>query len=62
MDADHLDIYGDKEKIIESFEKFVSQIKPGGKLVVKKNVEINTSKTAAQLFTYSLMMSLIFKH
>ncbi len=30
IDADHLDIYGEKEKIVESFEKFISQIKPGG--------------------------------
>src|SRR5680860_484128 len=31
LDADHLDIYGEKEKIVESFEKFISQIRPGGK-------------------------------
>ncbi len=54
VDADHLDIYGEKEKIVESFEKFISQIKPDGKLVVKKNVEINTSKTSAQIYSYSL--------
>ncbi len=54
VDADHLDIYGDKEKIVESFEKFISQIKPGGKLVIKKSVELNTAKTNAQIFSYSL--------
>ena len=54
IDADHLDIYGDKGKITESFEKFISQIKPGGKLVVKKGVELNTSKTRAEVFSYSL--------
>ncbi|SHF26939.1 UDP-N-acetylmuramate--L-alanine ligase [Mariniphaga anaerophila] len=54
VDADHLDIYGDKAKIEESFEKFISQIKPGGKLVVKKGVELDTSKTQAEVFSYSL--------
>lgn len=54
LDADHLDIYGDKAKIQESFEKFISQIKTGGKLVVKKGVELDTQKTSAQVFTYSL--------
>jgi len=33
LDADHLDIYGNKEKIVESFEKFISQIQKQGKLV-----------------------------
>ncbi|HZH72969.1 MAG TPA: UDP-N-acetylmuramate--L-alanine ligase [Mariniphaga sp.] len=54
LDADHLDIYGNKAKIEESFEKFISQIKPGGKLVVKKGVDLDISKTKAEVFTYSL--------
>jgi len=54
VDADHLDIYGDKQKITESFEKFISQIKPGGKLVVKKGVELDTSKTQAEVYSYAL--------
>jgi UDP-N-acetylmuramate--alanine ligase len=55
IDADHLDIYGEKEKIVESFEKFISQIKPGGKLVVKHGVAINTAQhTKAEVFSYAL--------
>ena len=54
LDADHLDIYGHKEKIVESFEKFISQILPEGKLVLKKGVELDTSKTSAKVYTYSL--------
>ncbi len=54
VDADHLDIYGDREKIVEAFAKFISQIKPGGKLVIKKGVEFNTSKTSADVFSYSI--------
>jgi len=54
IDADHLDIYGDRGKIVDAFEKFISQIKPGGKLVIKKGVELNLQKTKAEVFTYSL--------
>jgi UDP-N-acetylmuramate--alanine ligase len=54
IDADHLDIYGDKENITESFEKFISQIKEGGKLVIKKGVDLNLSKTQAEVFSYAL--------
>ena len=54
LDADHLDIYGHKEKIVESFEKFISQIQPGGKLVLKFGVELDKTKTTAQVFTYAL--------
>lgn len=54
LDADHLDIYGNKAKIEESFEKFISQIKPGGKLIVKKGVELDTTKTQADVYTYAL--------
>lgn len=54
IDADHLDIYGDKQKIVESFEKFISQIKPNGKLIIKKGVEVNKKNTRAQIFSYSL--------
>ncbi len=54
IDADHLDIYGDRDKIVDAFEKFISQIKKGGKLVVKAGVEINLEKTSAEIFSYAL--------
>lgn len=54
LDADHLDIYGHREKIVESFEKFISQIQPGGKLVLKMGVELDKTKTTAEVFTYAL--------
>jgi UDP-N-acetylmuramate--alanine ligase len=54
VDADHLDIYGDKEQIVESFEKYISQIKKGGTLVLKKGVAIDRTRTSATIFTYAL--------
>ncbi|MDT0558466.1 UDP-N-acetylmuramate--L-alanine ligase [Ichthyenterobacterium sp. W332] len=40
MDADHLDIYGEKKKLELSFIDFTKQIKPGGKLFVKNGLPI----------------------
>lgn len=54
VDADHLDIYGNKEKVEESFGKFISQIKAGGMLVLKKGLTLDTSKTKAKVYTYAL--------
>ncbi len=33
MDADHLDVYGDKQSLEHSFRQFVAQIKPDGRLI-----------------------------
>lgn len=35
IDADHLDIYGDKAEMERTFDAFVGKLKPGGKLVVR---------------------------
>lgn len=37
-DADHLDIYGDKDTLKESFRLFVDQVNKGGKLFIKNQV------------------------
>lgn len=39
MDADHLDIYGGHDALIESFQEFANKIYPDGVLVVKKGLE-----------------------
>ena len=38
-DADHLDIYGDKSALVESFRQFVGQIKPGGALIINHTAD-----------------------
>ena len=38
-DADHLDIYGEQSALIDSFCQFVSQIKPGGTLLLNHTAD-----------------------
>lgn len=58
MDADHLDIYGNLESIIDAFREFASQVSDN--LIVKKGLENNFSvsndskiKISANIYTYS---------
>ncbi|KUG09776.1 UDP-N-acetylmuramate--L-alanine ligase [Solirubrum puertoriconensis] len=46
-DADHLDIYGEQSALVESFRQFVSQIKPGGTLLLNHTADQSLS-TAVQ--------------
>lgn len=41
MDADHLDIYGEKEALRDSFIEFTKCIKPNGKLFVQEDIELD---------------------
>ena len=38
-DADHLDIYGDQRALVDSFCQFVSQLKPGGTLLLNHTAD-----------------------
>ncbi len=53
VDADHLDIYGTVEAVIEAFEQFASQIKPGGALILKQGVELKFDASERELYRYS---------
>ncbi len=52
-DADHLDIYGDHDSVLDSFGAFVSQIKPDGALFMRKGLAL-AAQTPATVFEYSL--------
>ncbi|SDE72404.1 UDP-N-acetylmuramate--L-alanine ligase [Dyadobacter soli] len=52
-DADHLDIYGKHEAVLESFRDYVSQIDENGALFMREGLEIGDS-SKAKVFTYSL--------
>jgi len=47
MDADHLDIYGSEEAVVETYKQFARQIKPGGQLIYK--VGLPLEDVAAEL-------------
>jgi len=51
MDADHLDIYGSKDYMVESFRLFANQVKPDGKLFLKKSLDL--TGVAVQTLSYS---------
>ncbi len=56
-DPDHLDIYGDNEELIRTFQRFISQIKPGGYLFIHDNIDPRLTaqvQEGVQVVTYSL--------
>ena len=52
-DADHLDIYGTPEAMVEAFEQFASQIKRGGALILKQGVRLRFDTAERELYRYS---------
>lgn len=53
-DADHLDVYGTKEAYLESFRKYSSLIRPGGFLVLHKDLEMQPDvQPGVTVYVYS---------
>jgi UDP-N-acetylmuramate--alanine ligase len=53
IDADHLDIYGNKEHMHESYNLFAKQVKNGGVLVSKQGTEAVHQGVDVSIFSYS---------
>ncbi len=53
VDADHLDIYGDKDAMHQTYTQFASQVQKDGFLIVKKSVDNDLSLSNKRLI-YSL--------
>lgn len=51
--ADHLDIYGTFEAVVEAFGQFAALIKEGGDLVLKNGVEITLPTHGIDIWRYS---------
>ncbi len=45
-DADHLDIYGDHESLVQSFKDFIGQINKGGELIIHESIAEKLSSDA----------------
>lgn len=56
VDADHLDIYGDKNSVLEGYFLFSQRVKNDGCLIVKKNVD-NELKLTNNRLIYSLNLN-----
>lgn len=53
VDDDHMDIYRNRKYLLESFSKFIGQIKPGGTLILKKGVQLDLPE-GVKTYLYSL--------
>jgi UDP-N-acetylmuramate--alanine ligase len=53
MDADHLDIYGNNDRLIASFDLFANNIKTGGTLITKRSL-LNNLQVKANIKTYGI--------
>ncbi len=51
MDADHLDIYNNKDDMIDTFMAFINKIKPSGKLILKNGLE-KPANFSGKMFSY----------
>lgn len=55
VDADHLDIYGDRNSVLVAFHDFAKKLKPGGTLLVKDKLGMNLDMHPdSTLYTYSI--------
>ncbi len=55
IDADHLDIYGSKNSLVQSFNDFVSQTKEGGIIIIKQGLDLEINKARKNIIVrYSL--------
>lgn len=52
-DADHLDIYGTHEAMLEAFAQFIRQIRPGGDLILKQGVGLTPDNPAIRVWRYA---------
>ncbi|NOX45563.1 MAG: UDP-N-acetylmuramate--L-alanine ligase [Chlorobi bacterium] len=55
VDADHLDIYGSKNSLVQSFNDFISQTKDSGTIIIKQGLELEIDqKGKNKILRYSL--------
>lgn len=49
IDPDHLDIYGTVSEVKHSFNQFARNIKPGGKLVIRKGIDVEMNEDTRRI-------------
>jgi len=53
IDADHLDIYGNKENLVDTFNQFINKIDKNGILIYKKGLKLDKNVFPNKAYTYS---------
>lgn len=54
IDADHLDIYGNHESLLESFSSFAGRITENGKLIIKQGLDLTLAlRESVTVYRYS---------
>ncbi|MFI3316376.1 MAG: UDP-N-acetylmuramate--L-alanine ligase [Rikenellaceae bacterium] len=53
VDADHLDIYGTHQAVKDAFSQFISLMKKGGSLILKKGVDVAVNNSEINVYSYS---------
>jgi UDP-N-acetylmuramate--alanine ligase len=53
VDADHLDIYSSLDDIRKTFEKFLSQVNRGGKIILKEGINLTFNEEIVTTYKYS---------
>lgn len=61
-DADHLDIYGDHQSLITSFNDFMNQVRPGGTLIINQAIadQFTEKRTHIQTNIYGMSRGQFF--
>ncbi len=54
VDADHLDIYGNHNSLLDSFTKFTSQVKSGGAIIYRYGIPLTVNNSDVEIYSYSL--------
>lgn len=55
VDSDHLDIYGNRESLLDAFQAFGNKVVEGGNLIVKKGLPVNWNlNRGVKVYTYAL--------
>ena len=53
IDADHLDIYGNKKNLVDTFNQFINKIDKNGILIYKKGLNLDKNVFPNKVYTYS---------
>ncbi|MFT4752666.1 MAG: UDP-N-acetylmuramate--alanine ligase [Salibacteraceae bacterium] len=54
VDADHLDIYGEADALIDSFQNFAKQIRPGGALIINASIPEKFEIPEVKTYTFGI--------